>query len=62
VPVNITPHDGLEFVADIKTGETFRLGYGDPKSILEHNHKMQQQLRNFAPEAIFYTLVVVDAF
>ncbi|MCX7086045.1 MAG: FIST C-terminal domain-containing protein [Methylococcales bacterium] len=53
VPVNITPHDGLEFVADIKTGETFRLGYGDPKSIIEHNHKMQQQLRNFGPEAIF---------
>ena len=53
VPVNITPHEGLEFVADIKTGETFRLGYGDPKSIIEHSHKMQQQLRNFAPEAIF---------
>ncbi len=53
VPVNITADEGLQFVADIKTGETFKLGYGDPKLIIDKAKTVQEELRKLDPEAIF---------
>jgi len=39
-------------VADVKTGEKFRIGYGNPQVILNEGLIIQQQIDQFQPEAI----------
>ena len=39
-------------VADVKTGEKFRIGYGNPQVILNEGLLIQQQIDHFQPEAI----------
>lgn len=48
----------IQLVADVKVGEKFRIGYGDPVSILIESAQLQSQMRDFKPEAIFlYTCI-----
>ena len=53
VPIAVDERGALQFIADIKPNETFRLGYGDPNSILHQAKTIQQHMLNFSPEAIF---------
>jgi signal transduction histidine kinase len=48
----------IQLVADVQVGEKFRIGYGDPVSILIESAQLQSQMRDFKPEAIFlYTCI-----
>ncbi len=48
----------IQMVADVKAGEKFRIGYGNPQTIKEESAVLQNQMCNFKPEAIFiYTCI-----
>ncbi|MBN2596129.1 FIST N-terminal domain-containing protein [Labilibaculum sp.] len=48
----------IQMVADVKAGEKFRIGYGNPQTIKEESAVLQHQMCNFKPEAIFiYTCI-----
>ena len=48
----------IQLVADVKVGEKFRIGYGNPHMILAESVLIHEKLRQFQPEAIFlYTCV-----
>ncbi|BDX39518.1 hypothetical protein CYCD_28730 [Tenuifilaceae bacterium CYCD] len=54
VPFGVNKHNGaIEFHADIKAGETFRIGYGNPSTIIDESTHIQNQIQGFQPEAIF---------
>lgn len=59
VPFFVNEEDGsIQLVADMKEGETFRIGYGDPKRILAESIHIQHKIQAFRPEAIFlYTCI-----
>lgn len=59
VPLFANKKDGsIQFVADIKEGEKFRIGYGNPKTITRESISIQNKMRNFQPDAIFlYTCI-----
>ncbi len=47
-------NDGsIEMVADIRQGEKFRIGYGNPQMILAESAHIQQKMLEFRPEAIY---------
>ena len=58
-PFFVNEYDGsIQLVADVKAGEKFRIGYGDPQSIKEESVHIQKQMQNFKPDAIFlYTCI-----
>lgn len=58
-PFFVNEYDGsIQLVADVKAGEKFRIGYGNPQSIKEESVHIQQQMQNFKPDAIFlYTCI-----
>lgn len=48
----------IQLVADVKAGETFRIGYGDPDAILTESAQLQRKMKDFNPEAIYlYTCI-----
>lgn len=48
----------IQLVADVKVGEKFRLGYGDPKTIIAESVDLQSKMGDFNPETIFlYTCI-----
>ncbi|MDX1795769.1 MAG: GGDEF domain-containing protein [Hydrogenovibrio sp.] len=53
IPVSVDDAGALQFVADIKEGEKFRIGYGNPDLIIEHSEKIVDRLRQQSPESIF---------
>lgn len=53
VPVSVVGDGGLQFVADIKEGERFRIGYGDPSLIISDAKGIQQKAEAFGPDAVF---------
>ena len=53
VPVATSSDGSLQFVSDIKEGETFRIGYGDIDSIIENAKKLHESMAQFCPQAIF---------
>jgi len=53
VPVAVTADGALQFVADIREGEAFRLGYGDIDLIVEDAAAIHRDMTQFAPQAIF---------
>ncbi len=59
VPFFVNEQDGsIQLVADMMAGETFRIGYGDPKMILAESIHIQKKMKHFKPEAIFlYTCI-----
>ncbi len=53
VPV-ATDKDGvLRFVADIREGETFRIGYGDMDLIIKDSEDINRTMAQFSPQVIF---------
>lgn len=53
VPISVEADGSLQFVADVRTGEKFKVGYGNPTTILHDAKEIQGIMRSFAPEAIF---------
>ncbi len=53
VPVAADESGALQFVADIREGETFRIGYGDIDLIVEDSRDIHCSMARFSPEAIF---------
>ena len=53
VPVAVDEQGGLQFVADIRQGQVFRIGYGNPDLIIHHAQEMQAMMEAFVPQAIF---------
>lgn len=53
VPVGVSATRGLTFIADVKQGETIRLGYGVPELIIEGAKKTLEHIHKVNPEAIF---------
>lgn len=48
----------IQLVADVKAGETLRIGYGDPDAILTESAQLQRKMKDFNPEAIYlYTCI-----
>jgi hypothetical protein len=43
----------IQLVADVKVGEKFRIGYGDPKTIITESVVIHNKMNDFKPEAIF---------
>lgn len=52
----------IGFLADIETGEKFHIGYGDPDSILRNSLSVQEELKEFSPEAIFIYACICRRF
>lgn len=52
-PARVEPDGSLGFFADLHTGDTFRLGYGDPARIREEGQVLQKHMRAFGPQALF---------
>lgn len=53
VPVFSTEDGGLQFVADVHEGETFRIGYGDLDLIVQSAESTHNNMANFSPQTIF---------
>lgn len=53
VPINSNTKGDIQFLADVHKGEKFRLGFGNPHSIVREADIIQHTMRQFAPEAIF---------
>lgn len=43
----------IQLVADVKAGEKFRIGYGNPHLIKMESSRILEQMDNFQPEAIY---------
>lgn len=43
----------IELAADVKVGEKFRIGYGDPQTIIAESVQLHNKMKCFKPEAIF---------
>lgn len=50
VPVAVTDDQALQFVADIREGETVRIGYGDPELIVDNAAQVHQALARFGAQ------------
>lgn len=53
VPVAANADGSLQFVADIKEGEAFRIGYGDIDLIVQDAAAIHEAMTQFSPQAIF---------
>lgn len=53
VPVAVTGEGALQFIADIREGECFRIGYGDMDLIVSDAFQIHQAFAQFSPQAIF---------
>jgi diguanylate cyclase (GGDEF)-like protein len=53
VPIGVDAEGGLQFVADIAEGETFRIGYGDPNLIISDAKNIHDRAHAFSPQVIF---------
>jgi diguanylate cyclase (GGDEF)-like protein len=53
VPVSGTPNGGVQFIADLELGETFRIGYGDPHSIIDDAKEIHTSMKEFGSQVTF---------
>ncbi|SKB96662.1 Signal transduction histidine kinase [Lachnospiraceae bacterium] len=52
VPFYTSPDHELAFFGDIKQGEDVRIGYGNPKNLLNESFEESQKIEEFRPEAL----------
>ncbi|MBC3796641.1 diguanylate cyclase [Acetobacterium tundrae] len=52
-PVAANKENAIKFLSDIKVGETFRIAYGNPQTMIDQAHVIQDRIDNFNPESIF---------
>lgn len=53
VPFNADKDGGISFISDIKTGDKFSIGYGDPDTIAQQLGTVCNNLSAFHPDVIF---------
>lgn len=53
VPLFVEQNGSMEFIADLNEGEKFRIGYGDPETIIQNVKAIEKEVNHFAPDAIF---------
>ncbi len=52
VPLFVTEDGCIGFLADLESGETFHIGYGEPELILNNSESIQRELIDFQPDSI----------
>ncbi len=52
-PNEVKNHHDIKFIADIKQGESARIGYGNPAVIIKNARDIQDRVRAFHPQGIF---------
>lgn len=52
VPVGVRENGALEFYAQLREGDQFRIGYADPTSMIKSVRELQDQMADFEPEGI----------
>ncbi|TYC83930.1 GGDEF domain-containing protein [Acetobacterium wieringae] len=52
-PNEVKDHHDIKFIADIKQGESARIGYGNPAMIIQNARAIQDRVQAFHPEGIF---------
>nr|WP_321238218.1 diguanylate cyclase [uncultured Tolumonas sp.] len=52
-PVDVNQSGEIKFLGDINVGEKFKIGYGNPESIINSMLYMEKDIRKFNPEALF---------
>ena len=52
-PNAVKDHHDIKFIADIKQGESARIGYGNPAMIIKNAKAIQDRVKAFNPEGIF---------
>lgn len=52
-PIEVKDHHAIKFIADIKQGESARIGYGNPALIIKNARDIQDRVQAFHPEGIF---------
>lgn len=62
VPFFVDKDGNIEFVADLKVGEKFRIGYGDPEIIVQNAKAMEKVMNDFEPDVIFLFNCVCHRF
>lgn len=56
-------HDGaIEFCGELSEGESVRIGYGNPETIISESISMQKEMYSFRPQAIFIFSCVCRRF
>jgi diguanylate cyclase (GGDEF)-like protein len=53
VPISVEEDGSLQFVADVRIGEKFKVGYGNPTTIIHDAKEIQAIMRAFMPDAVF---------
>ncbi len=53
VPISVEQDGSLQFVADVRAGEKFKVGYGNPTTIIHDAKEIQAMMRSFMPDAVF---------
>ncbi len=53
VPFFADQNGAIQFAADLNEGEKFRIGYGNPETIIQDAIGIHNQMNNFDPDAIF---------
>lgn len=62
VPFFVDQDGNIEFVADLKAGEKFRIGYGNPETIVQNAKGMAAVMSDFEPDAIFLFSCICHRF
>ena len=62
VPFFVDENGYIEFLADLELGEKFRIGYGDPDTIVQKSTAIQKDLYCFEPQAIFLYACICRRF
>ncbi|WKY46621.1 GGDEF domain-containing protein [Eubacteriaceae bacterium ES3] len=52
-PISVNEDKAIKFLADIRQGESARIGYGNPAVIIENARDIQERVQSFNPQAIF---------
>ena len=62
VPFFVDENGEIGFIADVREGEKFRIGYGDPELIVRNSKLIQNELEEFRPDAIFIFACICRRF
>ncbi|HNY07926.1 MAG TPA: FIST N-terminal domain-containing protein [Bacteroidales bacterium] len=62
VPFFVNEDGSIQFVADLQKGEKFRIGYGNPQTIIAESATIQNKMQNFQPDAIYLFTCICRRF
>jgi len=62
VPFFVNEDGSIRFVADLQKGEKFRIGYGNPQTIIAESATIQNKMQSFQPDAIYLFTCICRRF